>query len=266
MGAGHRWARYSVPPNTSHGYDSVVMEFLARASERGGWEPGIGDPTFFGWLAVVGYFAAAYLAYRAGRMERKLAPRGGEMAFGWNRLAREATESLRRALRGEFRGSKIEDRGSMLLPTFWFALCGVLVFLGINKQLDLQSCFTQVGRDMAKNEGWYENRRIVQGIFVVVMVLLGVMTVAAAYWYIHAAWRRYRIAFFGIIFLVTFVIIRAASFHHIDVLIKSGLAGFQFNHILELGGIILVGYAAWSATRQLPRQPLKAFEKTVRIR
>ena len=154
----------------------------------------------------------------------------------------------------------------MLLPTFWFALCGVLVFLGINKQLDLQSCFTQVGRDMAKNEGWYENRRIVQGIFVVVMVLLGVMTVAAAYWYIHAAWRRYRIAFFGIIFLVTFVIIRAASFHHIDVLIKSGLAGFQFNHILELGGIILVGYAAWSATRQLPRQPLKAFEKTVRIR
>src|SRR4029079_59494 len=121
--------------------------------ERGGGEPGIGDPTFFGWMAVFCYFAAAYLAYRAGKLERQLQPRSSEMAMGWSSLARQAMESLRGVLRGEFRGSTIEDRGSILLPTFWFALCGVLVFLGFNKQLDLQSCFMQVGRDMAKSEG-----------------------------------------------------------------------------------------------------------------
>ena len=251
------------------GYDLAVIHLLARASERGGWEPGIGDPTFFGWLAVVGYFAAAYLSYRAGRMERGLQPRGSEMAFGWSRVAREAMEKIRATVKEPGRIFKMDyaaGGSEILLPTFWFALCGVLVFLGINKQLDLQSCFTQVGRDMAKSEGWYENRRVVQVIFVLGMALLGVITIAAAYWYIHSAWRRYRFAFFGIVFLVTFVIIRAASCHHIDIFLRSGLGSFQFNHILELGGIIFIGYAAWSATRQLPREPLKAFEKTVRIR
>ena len=188
------------------------------------------------------------------------------MALGWSKLAREAMETLRNAVRGNWRESRIEDRGSILLPTFWFALCGVMVFLGFNKQLDLQSCFTQVGRDMAKSEGWYEERRAVQGIFVVVMAILGGLTIAGAWWYIRGAWRRYRVAFFGIIYLVTFVIMRAASFHHMDVFIQSTFLGMAFNHILELGGIAFIGYAAWSATRELPRQQHKAFEKTVRIR
>jgi hypothetical protein len=244
-----------------------VIYLLARASEQGGWEPGIGDPTFFGWLAVFCYFAAAYLSYRAGKLERRLQPRSSEIAFGWSRLAREAMDSMRAALRGQFkRGSKIEDRGSNLLPTFWFALCGVLVFLGFNKQLDLQSCFTQVGRDMAKSQGWYEGRRKVQAIFVVGIALLGLLTIAGAYWYIHGAWRRYRLAFLGIIYLVTFVIIRAASFHHMDIFLQNTFAGLAFNHILELGGILFIGYAAWNAARQLPRPPMKVFEKTVRIR
>jgi len=246
-----------------------VINLLARASEHGGWEPGIGDPTFFGWLAVFCYFAAAYLSYRAGRLERRLQPRSTEIAYGWNRLARDAMEKLRTTVKDPSRIFKLDyssTTSSILLPTFWFGLCGVLVFLGFNKQLDLQSCFTQVGRDMAKSEGWYEGRRTVQAIFVVVMALLGVLTIAGSYWYIHGAWRRYRIAFFGIIYLVTFVIIRAASFHHMDVFLQSTLGGIYFNHILELGGIIFIGYAAWAATRQLPQQPHKAFEKTVRIR
>jgi hypothetical protein len=246
-----------------------VSNLLARASEQGGWEPGIGDPTFFGWLAVFCYFGAAYLAYRAGKMERGLQPRSSEMAHGWSRLARDAMEKIRASLKDPSRilmPGYSSTASQVLLPTFWFALCGVLVFLGVNKQLDLQSCFTQVGRDMAKSEGWYEKRRMVQGVFVVVMAVLGMLIIATSYWYVHAAWRRYRIAFFGIIYLVTFVVIRAASFHHIDVFLKSGVGGLYFNHILELGGILFIGYAAWNATRQLLRQPLKAFEKTVRIR
>ena len=246
-----------------------VSFFLARASERGGWEPGIGDPTFFGWLCVFGYFAAAYLAYRAGKLERGLVPRSSEMALGWSELAREAMERMRSTLKSPgdlFKLNYASSGGGILQPTFWFGLCGVMVFLGVNKQLDLQSCFTQVGRDMAKSEGWYEGRRKVQAVFVMVMGVLGLLTIAASYWYIRGGWRRYRIAFFGIIYLVTFVIMRAASFHHMDIFLQSTFAGLAFNHILELGGIAFIAYAAWNAARQLPRQPMRAFEKTVRIR
>ena len=246
-----------------------MIFFLARASEHGGWEPGIGDPTFFGWLAVFCYFAAAYLSYRAGRLERRLQPRSSETGYGWGQLARETMEKIRTTLRQPasiFKLNYASGGSEILLPTFWFALCGVLVFLGFNKQLDLQSCFTQVGRDMAHSEGWYEGRRTVQAIFVLVMALGGLLIIVASYWYIHAVWRRYHIAFFGIVYLVTFVIIRAASFHHMDIFLQSTFAGIAFNHILELGGILFIGYAAWNAARQLPRQPMKAFEKTVRIR
>ena len=38
------------------------------------------------------------------------------------------------------------------------------------------------------------------------------------------------------------------------------------DHILELGGIIFTGFAAWKAARELPRPRMEAFEKTVRIR
>ena len=246
-----------------------MIHLLARASEHGGWEPGIGDPTFFGWLAVVLYFGAAYLAYRAGRMERRLQPRSGEIAYGWSRLAREAMEKIRSSVRNPasiFKLNYSTSTSETLLPTFWFALCGLLVFLGFNKQLDLQTCFTQVGRDMAHSEGWYENRRIVQLIFIVILLLAGVATIVASYWYIHGAWRRYRLAFYGIVTLVFFVIVRATSFHHIDIFLQSTFGGIAFNHILEVGGILFIAFCAWNATRSLPRQPMRAFEKTVRIR
>jgi hypothetical protein len=244
-----------------------VLQLLARASQRGGWEPGIGDPTVFGWLAVAGYFAAAYLAYRAGKLERQLQPRSSEMAHGWSRLAQDAIQSIRAAIRNPSNLLNYAPANSgPLLPTFWFALCGLMAFLGVNKQLDLQSCLTQIGRDMAHSEGWYESRRIIQAIFVVLILIFGVATVIGAYWYIRGAWRRYRIAFFGIVYLVTFVMIRAASFHHVDVLLKLDFFGLHINHILELGGIISIGYAAWRATRQVRPQQPQAFERTVRIR
>jgi hypothetical protein len=119
---------------------------------------------------------------------------------------------------------------------------------------------------MAKSEGWYQQRRAVQFIFVTTIFVLGLATIAGSYWYIHGAWRRYRMGFFGIVFLVTFVIIRAASFHHIDIFLKSGLGELHVNHMMELGGILFIAYSAWNATRQLPRPQMKSFEKTVRIR
>jgi hypothetical protein len=45
--------------------------------------------------------------------------------------------------------------------------------------------------------------------------------------------------------LLTFIVVRAISFHHVDVFLKSGIAGLRMNWLLELGGISLVGGAAF---------------------
>ena len=41
-----------------------------------------------------------------------------------------------------------------------------------------------------------------------------------------------------------FVVIRAASFHHVDALLASRLGGLKWNWILELGGILIVAVGA----------------------
>src|SRR6266704_760432 len=91
------------------------------------------------WVAV----RRALFFGRVALLERRLEPGSSPLPTGWPELARHAWESLRAtviALRADPRGQSSKRQ---LLPTFWFVLCGMMVFLGFNKQLDLQTCFTQ---------------------------------------------------------------------------------------------------------------------------
>jgi hypothetical protein len=55
--------------------------------------------------------------------------------------------------------------------------------------------------------------------------------------------RRFRLAFVGLFFLLSFIVVRAASFHHFDQLIKSKVFNAKMNWVLEVGGISLVALA-----------------------
>jgi hypothetical protein len=59
-------------------------------------------------------------------------------------------------------------------------------------------------------------------------------------------------ALLGIGFLLTFVLVRAASFHHMDALL--GYGRVRLNWVLELSGITLV---AMSALRQGRKRAVK---------
>jgi hypothetical protein len=50
-------------------------------------------------------------------------------------------------------------------------------------------------------------------------------------------------------FVLGFVIIRAASFHHVDALLAARLGGMKWNWILELGGIAAVAAGAYRVPR-----------------
>jgi hypothetical protein len=159
-----------------------------------------------GWLTVGAYFLAGALCYREGRREWK--------AGGWNARV-----------------------------LFWGVLTILLGFLGINKQLDLQTLLTLSMRRVAIAQGWYEERRIVQGAFV---GMIGLAGVASAMW-MRRLVGRYRdlwLPLAGFVLLVVFVIVRAASFHHIDQLINFRLAGVRMNWVLELGALGLVAVGA----------------------
>jgi len=176
---------------------------------EGRWQPGIGDPTVMGWVTVAAYLVAAIACYRAAGREPR--PDG-------NRRTRPAA--------------------------FWLVLAGLMVALGINKQLDLQSLVTQVGRNVIEGLDLYRQRRSLQAGFILTVALGCAGVLAAFLWAARSMLHRRWPALLGMLFILGFVVIRAASFHHVDAFLAARVGGMKWNWILELGGIAVVGLAA----------------------
>jgi hypothetical protein len=175
----------------------------------GRWEMGIGDPSPMGWVTVAAYAVAAMLAARNALAARRTAVPAG----------------------------------------FWLALCGLMLLLGVNKQLDVQTWFGQTGRDIAIAQGWYERRRLVQGVFIVVLCGAAVVALAIARRLWRSLWQEYRWAFGGVAMLLTFIIIRAATFHHVDAVLGVSVGVSTAGRLLEVLGVLIVAVACahWHA-------------------
>jgi hypothetical protein len=204
----------------------------------GSWSPGIGDPNVVGWLTVVLYLGASVLCWRQfHRLRHATGPRASR-------------SSTALAFLTAFLGG---SRRLLALPpavrrrTLWAGLALVLFLLGINKQLDLQTALTEIARMLARSEGWYGDRRPVQLAFIGAVALIGLMTFRTVFLLARGELRALRTVLAGTVFIITFVTIRAASFHHIDRLLGRDIGGFRMNWIVEVGGILFIIAGAWRA-------------------
>jgi hypothetical protein len=181
------------------------------------WRPRVGDPSLTGWLIVAGYALAASLSLMAWRASRSAAGRLG--------LANPA-----------------EAVSERRLAWFWLLACVMATALGINKQLDLQSLFTDVLREVAHAQGWYDDRRRYQFRFVVTIAGLGLLAVLTTSWMLRRVLARVWTAVLGLGWVTAFVVIRAASFHHVETFLQRFPPGM--NAAFELAGIALVAVGA----------------------
>ncbi|MEJ2141390.1 MAG: hypothetical protein P8Y24_03380 [Gammaproteobacteria bacterium] len=190
------------------------------AIQDGRWAPGIGDPTVMGWVTVAIYFAVALLCT-------------------WAAIRTSANKD--NTVQGQ-------DKA---LSFFWFSLSVLLILLGINKQFDLQSLLTQVGKDLAIAQGWYEKRRTVQFLFIIFIAASGVGVLALLvrkYW---AMLDYIKITLIGCVILFIFILIRAMSFHHVDIFIHTKLAGIKMNWLFEIGGLSVIWIGALNYLRRI---------------
>jgi hypothetical protein len=175
------------------------------------WSPGIGDPTLMGWLTVVLYFLAAISCWVTAR---KLC-------------------------------SQAEDADDAKELRAWRSIAIAFLFLGINKQLDLQTALTEVGRILANFQGWYDQRQTVQVAFIAVVAITCLVAAIILVRWTHRAPAATWLALTGSIMVIGYVLIRASSFHHIDRFIGEKILGFRWNWILEMGGISVVLVASY---------------------
>ncbi|WP_426170182.1 hypothetical protein [Sandarakinorhabdus sp. DWP1-3-1] len=129
---------------------------------------------------------------------------------------------------------------------FWLAAALAMLALGLNKQLDLQTLLTGWGRQMARDGGWYAQRRAYQKEFVIGVALVAMVIGAGLAWLVRGLSPRVLAALAGLGLLGAFVLVRLASFHHIDVAMRTPVQGLKLHTVLELVGIaIVIGSAAW---------------------
>jgi hypothetical protein len=178
-----------------------VASFWSLEYLIGQWRPEIGDPSFMGWFTVGSYFGCAICGAMIVLMNRK------------------------------------GDREFFL---FWSMISVLMILLGINKQLDLQSLFTEVGRQIATAQGWMHHRRAVQFWFILTFMTTVIGAFLCFVIVKRDLFRRFTLAFIGLFFLVTFIILRAISFHHFDEMLGCTLLGSEMNWVLELTGIYLI--------------------------
>src|SRR5262249_60045186 len=80
--------------------------------------------------------------------------------------------------------------------------------------------------------------------FILIVALGCAGALAGFVWAARPMLSRRGPALLGMLFILGFVVIRAASFHHVDAFLAARLGGMKWNWILELGGITAVGLAA----------------------
>lgn len=168
------------------------------------WAPGIGDPNIMGWVTVAVYAACALAAFCLWR-------------------------------RNPFNGP-----GAGRERLFWGCVCVLMAFLSVNKELDLQTLMTVIGRCHAKITGWYDGRQTIQRGFIRALALAALLVALGSAWFLRASLRRNILAVLGLAFVLGFVVIRAVGFHDVDHLISTEVMSIKVNWILELSGLVLI--------------------------
>jgi len=145
------------------------------------WQLSIGDPTITGWAICAVYALAAVLAILV-----------------LCRVPFQPSHQQREQL-------------------FWVLIAGLMTAVAVNKQLDLQTLILTAGRCLSQEQGWYEDRRLVQRDFILALIALATVWGAAMVWLLRGLMHRTLMPLLGLVALSGFVVIKGGYIFHLFV-------------------------------------------------
>jgi len=191
------------------------------------WKPRMGDPSLSGWVITIAYSCAFFLCLTAG-------------------LLGHSSERQR------------DSAGSIIL---WYIFSGIMLVFGVNKQLDLQTLLMRVGSRLSQVQGWYEFRRAVQLLFVVVLFAVFILFIVYMLRKLKGNWNYFTVTPLGTLIVLVWVMVRAALMQNIDFTVFHTHVHVhgRINHLIEFGGVVLTGLGAFIALVRLRKNRNRDF-------
>ncbi|MEM9462959.1 MAG: hypothetical protein AAGF11_52950 [Myxococcota bacterium] len=196
-------------------------------------EPGLGVS---GWVTVVVYLLVARLCLRAFMVEKA----------GPKRPYIRSIAALWRVVKKHWPNVPIPARRAGL----WVCLALVLIVLGVNRLFDLETLVLDAWREDSRLQGTYGERRAMQGGFIGAVAIMGLAVVVVLFRIARGQLTDFRLMLGGAVYLLAFVVIRAASLHAVDGYLDQGIAGIRLGVGLELLGLVVIGMAAYRRLRK----------------
>ena len=168
------------------------------------WIQKIGDPPLAGWLMAALYFVTSLSCWKSGR----------EADLHDSRRSNERCA--------------------------WQSIALLFLALGVNQQLNLVTALTVLGRSVAYLQGWYDRRQPVQIVLIAILAMSFVLVAAVLLIALRRAPIPTLLAVTGAMLTLTFVLIRAISYHQIDRFLSERILSLRWNWVIEVGGIGLV--------------------------
>jgi hypothetical protein len=147
----------------------------------GQWHFGFHDPSALGLLTTAGFLAVAWMS------------------------GRRALEAAR------------DSRTPAVEVNSWWIISAFTLFLGLNKQLNLQTLFIDLGRNLSVSHGWFESRRSVQFAFVFASGILGLIAIFFALLRYRTYWRGHRCVSGGLALVAFYCLLRIAEINHVAI-------------------------------------------------
>lgn len=143
-----------------------------------------------------------------------------------------------------------------LLPSFWFLAAGTLALMAVARVGDIGSTIAELGRESARDRGWYEGRRSAQVVAIAAIGSCWLVVVLVAIWRVPARRRRYLPMSLALLTLGCYSFIRVISLHHIDAVVyRRHLWGIRVGVVIELCIVFTIAVLAAIRLRVPPPRP-----------
>jgi len=135
---------------------------------------------------------------------------------------------------------------------WYWRLCGfIFIFQFLNTNLDLHALVWTTGRCLAHAQGWYENRREVQVIFLIGLALLVVLVLLSILILFYRNMFNNILLTAGVIVALGFTMVKGINYHNLEQFYGDEIGPFRVADFIEFCGIALAFVAVTIRLRQI---------------